>query len=114
MSACVYVSVLVWTLTDYDCISIGFSPSEKWCRAQTEKWDQRGKLISLSQTHSSLECGHTGRDTHCKWCPLLLGVLTSLMRCESGTEMEQVEEEKELYCRNGVREGESMYKQGKL
>lgn len=64
MSACVYVSVLVWTLTDYDCISIGFSPSEKWCRAQTEKWDQRGKLISLSQTHSSPECGHTERETH--------------------------------------------------
>lgn len=41
-------------------------------------------------------CGHARRthtNTHvyCEWCPLLLGVLALLMRCEGGTEMEQMQ-----------------------
>ena len=85
--------------------------------AQTEQWDQRGKLISpLRDAVLSRVCGHrdtrkharthTHTHTHCEWCPLLLGVLASLMRCERGTEMEQVEEEKEVDQRNGAREEE--------
>ena len=60
-----------------------------------------------SQRHSqACPHAHTHTHTHCEWCPLLLGVLASLMRCERGTEMEQVEEEKEVDQRNGAREEE--------
>lgn len=105
---CVCVSVLVWTLTDCDCISIGFSPSEseRESRAQTEKWDQGGNSSPLPR-HSPFQgvWSHTHTYIHCECCPLLLGVLASLMRCERGTEMEQLEEEKEVDQRNGARGG---------
>jgi len=94
---CVCVPVLVCTLTDCDCVSIGFSPGAKKSWAQTEKWDQRGKLISPSQIHSLLDCVviivHTHTHTHMysEWCPQLLRVLPTLMRCERGTKRRQVE-----------------------
>lgn len=65
-----------------------------------------GEMGSEGETHLPFPdavlhrvCGHARR-THARshthvyseWCPLLLGVLALLMRCERGTEMEQVQD----------------------
>lgn len=65
-----------------------------------------GEMGSEGETHLPFlcrVCGHADTHTRFECCPLLLGVLASLMRCERGTEMEQVEEQKEVDQRNGAR-----------
>lgn len=97
--ACACVSVLVWTLNDCDCISIGFSPRREGKQGQTRRNGIRGGNSSPLPRHSPFLTHtqiHTLTHSHkyIEWCLLLLGVLALLMRCERGTEMKQVKKGK--------------------
>lgn len=67
----VRVSILVWGLTDCDCISIGFIYlfillCKRRTGTQTEKWDQMGKLISPFPRHIPFQIAWSSL-----WCTLV-------------------------------------------
>lgn len=92
VSACVCPSSS-GPLTDCDCISIGFSAGANGEQGPDEEMGSDGKThLLFPDTFPPRVCGHhTHTHTRTEWCPQLLGVLPVLMRCESGTEMKQVE-----------------------
>lgn len=75
----VCVSILVWGLTDYDCISIGFFfflLCKRRAETQTEKWDQMGKLIFPFPRHIPFQIA---------WSSLWRACARTLVRCTASS-----------------------------